>query len=259
MTIFNKTVDYIDQYLVNYITMFEKIVTKIETNMNIYNFVELKKNCLKLKYSYLFWFNKFIQKINFPSNDIDDNLYLTNFYLSLVDNIFFKLVQIEKYNWIDKNQINKCIQNMDNKVIKNLEYEQIISYNYNSNKYGELNIIGRINAYNINNIYQIISADNITNEHLLDLVCNVWLSTKTKTNTNTDTSNYYIYNIVTDELRQIINLDYINIIMELLLENKLEKKYKNSDYDFFKDCLNIKTRIQTLQPNNYKNKFLFIE
>jgi hypothetical protein len=259
MTIFNKTVDYIDQYLVNYITMFEKIVTKIETNMNIYNFVELKKNCLKLKYSYLFWFNKFIQKINFPSNNIDDNLYLTNFYLSLVDNIFYKLVQIENYNWIDKKQINKCIQNMDNKVIKKLEYEKIITYNYNSNKYGELNIIGRINAYNENNIYQIISTDSITNEHLLDLVCNVWLYTKTKSTTNTDNSNYYIYNIVTDELRQIINLDYINIIMELLLENKLEKKYKNSDYDFFKDCLNIKTQIQTLQPKNYKNKFLFIE
>jgi hypothetical protein len=29
--------------------MFEKIVTKIETNINIKNFVEFKKNCLKLK------------------------------------------------------------------------------------------------------------------------------------------------------------------------------------------------------------------
>jgi hypothetical protein len=262
MTIFNKTVDYIEQYLVNYITMFEKIVTKIETNMNIYNFVELKKNCLKLKYSYLFWFNKFIQKISFPSNNIEEYLYLTNFYLSLIDNIFFKLVQIENYNWINTNQINKCIQNMDNKVINNLEYEKIITYNYKSNKYGELNIIGRINAYNENNIYQIISVSNLTNEHLLDLVCNVWLYTNTNTNTNNNNNNncnYYIYNIVTDELRQIINLDYINTIMELLLENKLEKKYKNSDYEFFKDCLNIKNEIQILQPQNYKNKILFIE
>jgi len=98
---------------------------------------------------------------------------------------------------------------------------------------------------------------------LLDLVCNVWLYTITKSKSESESesesSNYYIYNIATDELRQIINLDYINIIMELLLENKLEKKYKNSDYEFFKDCLNIKTQIQTLQPNNYKNKFLFIE
>jgi hypothetical protein len=256
MTIFNKTVDYIDQYLVNYITMFEKILTKIETNMNMYNFVELKKNCLKLKYSYLFWFNKFIQKITFPSNDINENLYLTNFYLSLVDNIFFKLVQIENYDWINKYQINKCIQNMDNKVIKNLEYEKIINFNYNSNKYGDINIIGRINAYNNNNIYQIISVDNITNEHLLDLVCNAWLHLHSHGNTN---CNYYVYNIVTDELRQIINFDYINIIMELLLENKLEKKYINSDYDFLNDCLNIKKQIQTLQPKNHKNKFLFIE
>ena len=146
---------------------------------------------------------------------------------------------------------------MDNKVIKNLEYEKIITYNYKSNKYGELNIIGRINAYNENNIYQIISVGNLTNEHLLDLVCNVWLYTNT--NTNTNTCNYYIYNIATDELRQIINFDYINIIMELLLENKLEKKYKNSDYEFFKDCLNIKNEIQILQPQNYTNNFLFIE
>ena len=123
MTIFNKTVDYIEQYLVNYITMFEKIVTKIETNINIYNFVELKKNCLKLKYSYLFWFNKFIQNINFPSNNIDENLYLTNFYLSLVDNIFFKLVQIEKYNWIDKNQIN------------NLLISPVVDFDYHQNLY----------------------------------------------------------------------------------------------------------------------------
>jgi hypothetical protein len=252
MTIFNKTVDYIDQYLINYITMFEKIVTKIETNMNIKNFVEFKKNCLKLKYSYLFWFNKFIQKIKFPSNNIDNNLYLTNLYLSLVDNIFFKLVQNDN-EYINKYQINKYIQNMDNKVIKKLEYEKIINYNYNSNKYGELNIIGRINAYNENNIYQIISVDNITNEHLLELICIVWI------NKNTDNCNYYIYNILTNEIIKIINFDYINIIMELLLDNKLEKKYKKSDCEFLNDCLKIKNEIQTLQPQNYKKKCLFIE
>ena len=254
MTIFNKTVDYIDQYLVNYITMFEKIVTKIETNINIKNFVELKKNCLKLKYSYLFWFNKFIQKIKFPSNNIDKNIYLTNFYLSLVDNVFFKLVQNDN-NCINKYQINKYIQNMDNKVLKKLEYEKIITYNYNSNKYGELNIIGRINAYNENNIYQIISVDNITIENLLELVCIAWTNTKI----NTDNCNYYIYNIVTDEIIQIINLDYINIIIELLLENKLEKKYKKSDCEFLNDCLKIEKQTQILHPQNYKQKFLFIE
>ena len=253
MTIFNKSVDYIDQYLINYITMFEKIVTKIETNINIKNFVEFKKNCLKLKYSYLFWFNKFIQKIKFPSNNIEKNVYLTNLYLSLVDNIFFKLVQNENNNCINKYQINKYIQNMNNKVIKKLEYEKIISYNYNSNKYGELNIIGRINAYNENNIYQIISVDNITNEHLLELICIVWI------NRNNNNCNYYIYNILTNEIIKIINFDYINIIMELLLDNKLEKKYKKSNCEFLNDCLKIKNKIQTLQPQNYKKKCLFIE
>jgi hypothetical protein len=256
MTIFNKTVDYIDQYLVNYIIMFEKIITKIETNINIKNFVEFKKNCLKLKYSYLFWFNKFIQKINFPSNNIDKNLYLTNFYLSLVDNVFFKLVQIDN-NSINKYQINKYIKNMDNKIIHKLEYENIITNNYNSNKYGELNIIGKINAYDKNNIYKIIYVENITNEHLLELVCIVWINTYNKT--NIDNCNYYIYNIITNEIIQIINLEYIDIIMELLLENKLEKKYKQSDCEFLNDCLQMKNQIQLLQPQNYKKKFLFIE
>jgi hypothetical protein len=254
MTIFNKTIDYIDKYLVNYITMFEKIVYKIETNIK--NFTELKKNCLKLKYSYLFWFNKFIQKINFPSNNIDKNLYLTNLYLSLVDNIFFKLVQNDN-DCINKYQINKYIQNMDNKVIKNLKYEKIINYNYNSNKYGELNIFGRINAYNENNIYQIISVDYITKEHLLELVCIVWININI--NINIDNCNYNIYNIVTNEIITIYNFDYINIIIELLLENKQEKKKKISDNDFLNDCLKIKNQIQILQPCNYKKKFLFIK
>ena len=254
MTIFNKTIDYIEQYLTNYITIFEKIVTKIETNMNIYNLSEIKKNCLKLKYSYLFWFDKFIQKINFPSDNINDNLYLANFYLSLVENVFFKLVDIKNYDWINKNQINTCIENMDNKIIKQLEYEKIITFNYQSNKYGDLNIIGRINAYNHNNIYQIVSVDNINIEHLLDLICKAWLHL----NINNIKCNFYIYNIVTNELRQIINFDYINIIVELLLDNKLEKKYKNSDYEFINDCLNINENIHNLQPQNYQNKYLFI-
>ena len=254
MTIFNKTIDYIEQYLTNYITIFEKIVTKIETNMNIYNLSEIKKNCLKLKYSYLFWFDKFIQKINFPSDNINDNLYLANFYLSLVENVFFKLVDIKNYDWINKNQINICIENMDNKIIKELEYEKIITFNYQSNKYGDLNIIGRINAYNHNNIYQIVSVDNINIEHLLDLICKAWLHL----NINNNKCNFYIYNIVTNELRQIINFDYINIIVELLLDNKLEKKYKNSDYEFINDCLNINENIHNLQPQNYQNKYLFI-
>ena len=255
MTIFNKTIDYIEQYLTNYITIFEKIVTKIETNMNICNLSEIKKNCLKLKYSYLFWFDKFIQKINFPSDNINDNLYLANFYLSLVENVFFKLVDIKNYDWINKNQINICIENMDNKIIKELEYEKIISFNYQSNKYGDLNIIGRINAYNHNNIYQIVSVDNINIEHLLDLICKAWLHLNIN---NNNKCNFYIYNIVTNELRQIINFDYINVIVELLLDNKLEKKYKNSDYEFINDCLNINENIHNLQPQNYQNKYLFI-
>jgi nucleoside-triphosphatase THEP1 len=254
MTIFNKTIDYIEQYLTNYITIFEKIVTKIETNMNIYNLSEIKKNCLKLKYSYLFWFDKFIQKINFPSDNINDNLYLANFYLSLVENVFFKLVDIKNYDWINKNQINTCIENMDNKIIKELEYEKIITFNYQSNKYGDLNIIGRINAYNHDNIYQIVSVDNINIEHLLDLICKAWLHL----NINNNKCNFYIYNIVTNELKQIINFDYINVIVELLLDNKLEKKYKNSDYEFINDCLNINENIHNLQPQNYQNKYLFI-
>ena len=255
MTIFNKTIDYIEQYLINYITIFEKIVTKIETNMNICNLSEIKKNCLKLKYSYLFWFNKFIQKINFPSDNINDNLYLANFYLSLLENVFFKLVDIKNYDWINKNQINKCIENMDNKIIKELEYEKIISFNYPSSKYGDLNIIGRINAYNNDNIYQIVSVDNINIEHLLDLICKAWLYLNINNNKE---CNFYIYNIVTNELRQIINFDYINIIVELLLDNKLEKKYKNSDYEFINDCLNVNENIHNLQPQNYQNKYLFI-
>lgn len=255
MTIFNKTIDYIEQYLTNYITIFEKIVTKIETNMNIYNLSEIKKNCLKLKYSYLFWFDKFIQKINFPSDNINDNLYLANFYLSLVENVFFKLVDIKNYDWINKNQINTCIENMDNKIIKELEYEKIITFNYQSNKYGDLNIIGRINAYNHDNIYQIVSVDNINIEHLLDLICKAWLHLNIN---NNNKCNFYIYNIVTNELRQIINFDYINVIVELLLDNKLEKKYKNSDYEFINDCLNVNENIHNLQPQNYQNKYLFI-
>lgn len=253
MTIFNKTIEYIDEYLVNYITMFENILNKIETN--IYNFIELRKNCLKLKYSHLFWFNKFIQKIKFPSNNINDNLYLSNLYLSLVDNIFFKLNQIENYDWINNYQINKCIENMDKYIIKNLEYEKTVTFNYNSNKYGNISIIGRINAFDKNNIYQIVCTDNITNEHLLDLVCNTWINI----NSNNNNCNYYIYNIVTDELRQIINFDYINTIIELLLDNKLEKKFKISDCDFLNNCLNIKNKIQTLQPKKYTSKYLFIE
>ena len=47
--------------------------------------------------------------------------------------------------------------------------------------------------------------------------------------------------------------------MELLLENKLEKKYKKSDSDFLNDCLKIEKKIQIFQPQNYKKKFLFIE
>jgi hypothetical protein len=70
---------------------------------------------------------------------------------------------------------------MDNKIIHKLEYENIITNNYNSNKYGELNIIGKINAYDKNNIYKIIYVENITNEHLLELVCIVWINTYNKT------------------------------------------------------------------------------
>jgi hypothetical protein len=187
---------------------------------------------------------KFIELNNYDDNSISKYLLMGNIIVALSENIYSKLNQIDSYNWLTQNMIDICFKNLKNHIQNDTKYEQIITHNcknyftYEHEFYGDINIAGRIDAYNNESVWEFKCTSNLTLEHLLQLTIYAWLWEKCMI-TNKDISNkkrkYQILNIRTGEVKELIYQDHlVEEIMELLFINKYDAKFKDTDKKFLK-------------------------
>ncbi|ATZ80252.1 DEXDc helicase [Bodo saltans virus] len=192
--------------------------------------------------------NKLMELKEYEFDFIKHYTLLGNIFIALSENIFSKLNQIDKYEWLTNEMIDNCIDQLKNNIGTNSKYEQTI---YDNNKnyyalyhdmYGEINISGRIDVYDDDTLWELKCTNSLQLEHLLQLILYAWLWEKIMKKEH-GSKKYKILNIRTGEIRELIYKDHlINEIIELLLINKYENKFKNNDEEFIEKCDNIKNK-----------------
>lgn len=174
-------------------------------------------------------------------NDDSINKYLLmgNIYIAITENIFCKLNQIDNYEWLNQNMINICFKNLEQNVLNNAKYEQIIYHNsknyftFEHEIYGDINISGRIDAYDDTYVWEFKCVSALTLEHLLQLIIYAWLWEKCEGSNR----KYRILNIKTGEVRELEYQSHlIDAIIELVFINKYDPKFKENDKKFLKKC-----------------------
>jgi hypothetical protein len=196
------------------------------------NFFKLENN---LKNDFLI---KNKHKLNWPPTSINDYLFMGNLYISTREGLYFKLNQIENYDWLTIDLIEKCQENL--KVVNpNSEFEieigtitsEGIAYIYDSN-YGKIVIRGRIDAME-DCIWEFKCVDHLTVEHFLQVIIYYWIYHNTMEQKE-GKKDFKLMNIRTGEIFQLKQDNYylIEEIIEVLLRNKYQKNTKLNDSDF---------------------------
>jgi hypothetical protein len=225
MTIYNNILKLLDD---NYI---DNMIQQQKFN-ELFN----EKNRDKMK--------KKLKNINLKK--INKLLYITNIWNSFTNELNFKINQINNYNWLSIENFNKCIKRLTKCINKLNNNENIITENekfFSIEKKEEL-LNRRLNGYidcidNNNNVFEFKCTDELSDENYLQLICYMYMIEIN--NINNIKYNYYLYNILTNELKKIeCSKDNLKKIIKILIDARYGLKKLLNDNEFIDKINNIK-------------------
>lgn len=191
---------------------------------------------------------------------IADYLYIGNVYIAVTENIHSKLAQIDKYDWLTQEVVDKCHKNMENNVSKNVKYELELGdeydgvqmcYKYQTNSYGTIYIRGRIDAIDESTVWEFKCVNMLTMEHKLQVIMYAWIWRKCMKDV-LGGRQFKILNIRTGQILELNTSSYvIDQIVDILLDNKYDRKEKDDDPEFIEKCNNA---IINIRENKGKEK-----
>ena len=186
-----------------------------------------------------------LQKINkqYNLNEINLNnithqhlLYISNCYNAFANKYIFKIDQISEYNWIDDDQLQECLERMKQlNISKNAEFEKHLLSSEPEIK--NITLSGSVDCVDGNNIYEFKCTSHLENVHKLQLAIYMYLNKSDKTN-------YYLYNILTDELLKIeCEQSSLQIIVDKLIQTKYMKNELLENNEFLEKMLELKSDV----------------
>ena len=130
--------------------------------------------------------------------------------------VAFKLNQLTDYRWLTKDKFDKSANNMDKLRLSNhAQFEHRVV----TEAMGRM-IIGFVDCIDGDDVYEFKCVSELKEEHVLQLVSYKHLI-DTNDNNSTNTLNYYLYNILTDELLLVdCNRSHGKMVFEVLLNRK---------------------------------------
>jgi hypothetical protein len=214
--------------------------TKLKGTSAIHKFIASQSNLSDI-------IEENIQQVPTTVTKPEDFLRLVNIYQAIVSGYHFKLAQIGDYNWLSQDLIDLCHSSMNTYLDNSVVFEkEIAQAKYTKLPQGTVYISGRIDAFDFHNIYEFKCVSEFTIEHFLQLVIYAWLWKQPQESNNNQSyfeihgyRKFLLVNLQTDEIYELdSNSNYINDIVDLLIENKYLKKNANlSDNEFIKRCL----------------------
>jgi hypothetical protein len=161
-----------------------------------------------------------------------ERLYLINVASCLSSGYIFRLIQIDKYDWIHKNNIDFIKQRMSIiKLSNQSRFEVRIIYD---GKYkGDIDIIDNGNM----TVYEIKFVSEVKKEHIIQL----WLygCGLIKKNDKYKDYKYKLFNVRSGEIINVIpDIKYLNDVLLLLTDKIIEH---GNDDEFIKKCIKQNT------------------
>ena len=181
--------------------------------------------------------------------EIGDYLYMANLYIAVQEKLYFKLQQIDTYDWLSDDILGKCKTRLldilgkecDNGDKKPLIEETMIHYmddedhaqidetlepHFQNRKF---RFSARTDIITYRTLWEIKCTSDITHEHMIQTIIYAWIWRMTKTSP----INVKIFNIKSGEIYRLdATTDQLTNIMVLLLKGKYDDRVEMPDTDF---------------------------
>ena len=179
-----------------------------------------------------------LNTLHLKQASIPELLYITNLYDSNITSYKFKPIQFNNYNWLSDENLQLSINRLKSlKINKSAIHERKIEYGYglfDQHPYNISVISGIIDCINVKSVYEFKCVSKLNNEHYLQLILYMCMYEKFKEQENITTKNkYYLYNIRTDELQELISdLQTLEKIVKEIIEHKYTEFNLDNDKIF---------------------------
>lgn len=186
-------------------------------------------------------------------NNLSNLLRLTNIYNCRLENLVHPLIQINHYDWLEKDKVLQCCERLKEYLTPQtnyeIKYDHVVKYEYQESKQTR-SLQGAIDAIEGNIIYELKCVSELRDEHFLQLALYAWLYRKNHPEKNMI---YRLLNILSGELYEI-ECDHkeLDNMVKYLVSNKVTKKII-SDHDFFLNINEMKGKFfqrNTERPEN---------
>jgi hypothetical protein len=204
--------------------------------------------------NHTFYKNK-VKHIDFENTSLEDHLKLANIYISIRENLNFKVAQIKEYGWLQEKMVKSLFLNMERHIEnpRELEYEVPI-IDYTDPHYQEIDAFvedsfgkgidpfrfcGRVDAMTSTTIWEFKCTDTIEPEHQLQVVIYAWLWKMTREKIDGPRV-FKLLNIKTAEVQTLsYKEEYIDSILLQILKSKYTVQNRMSDEEFIMNCNKI--------------------
>lgn len=207
-------------------------------------------------------------------DSIEDYLYLATLAFSIQEKLYFRLKQIDRYDytWLKEEDINKCkerlhhiidpdCQNsmpiMEETIIRCADDYEHVKIDAFLKEIFENNIFrftARVDTITENTIWEIKCTSKLTIDHMLQVVIYAWIWRMRNgiDLVHSPNKEFKLFNIKTGEvLRLDATIDELHTVMIAILKGKYQKPVVKTDEEFVADCKTYLDKIQTtLEPQD---------
>ena len=184
-----------------------------------------------------FFYEKYLSNVQRSSKTINDFLYIANVYSCTLVNVFYRLAQIEEYNWLSYDMIEACHSNIRKQIVasSSLRYEVSLKYSV----WGNVKLFGRIDAIDDTTIWELKCVSELSLEHFLQLIVYAWCWKQSMEKTHGKRV-FKLMNVRTNEvyiLDTIVHEEDIDTVCTILFKNKYGTQSKLDDVSFITSCI----------------------
>lgn len=206
--------EYMKKNNMNILKIYKLVKERQNTNDNI-----CKRDLIYKKLTNLDKINYNLRK--FPKNR-NELLQISNVANANISKLVYKVRQIpiKKYNWISSKNILKAVDRLNNRIKNDFITEELMACEFIDKNDNTFNIFGAIDIIEGNNIWEIKCVSELTDEHFIQLICYAYIYNKIQPVQLTD-YNYYLYNVLSDELWKItFTMENLEKIMKILFNHE---------------------------------------
>ena len=165
-------------------------------------------------------------------------LWIANKWCSKKSGLLFKLYQIQVYDWLTKENLDICMNRLEKlniSIASEFEKKMIVEYK-------QIKLYGYFDCMDKNNVYEFKCISELKKENYLQLAIYMFMNERKKQEdrNNMEETNYYLYNIFSDEWIQIkSNLQKLEKMMDIIIDYKLNEGNHISDEIFIENANHI--------------------